>query len=141
MVALKIDSLSVANGKSDADWAEMVTAWEARLQGWNAEAQQRLDVDRASRSHAVCVPARRGVANLPVRELLDRVTAITSAAGASDDIEARALLSGAGEPRSHLPARLTCSTEHILLTAKLAYTDILFDGANSSRSIPRSRST
>lgn len=32
-------------------------------------------------------------------------------------------------------------TEHILLTAKLAYTDILFDGANSSRSIPRSRRT
>ena len=48
-VALKIDSLSVAKGNLDADWAEPVTAREARLQGWNAEAQQRLDVDRASR--------------------------------------------------------------------------------------------
>ena len=39
-----------------------------------------------------------GVANLPVRGLLDRVTAINSAARAPDEIEARALLPGAGEP-------------------------------------------
>jgi len=41
-LSLHTDSISVANSKADRAWSQMVEAWEARLAGDTADADQRF---------------------------------------------------------------------------------------------------
>ncbi len=95
-LSLHTDSLSVANSKADVAWSHLVEAWEARLAGDNADAEQRIDAAKelaAIRGFRYLDAAK--VAAGPLRELVGRVQSIPERVGIPDRIEAAAVLGGA----------------------------------------------
>ncbi|WP_323042882.1 DUF6538 domain-containing protein [Gemmobacter sp.] len=96
LLSLHTDSESAAKAKADVVWREMIEAWEAKMDGANAEAEDRL-------AHAKELAAKRGyryltarqVAALPLEELLKRIEAVPMRNGKVDIQEAEALLGGA----------------------------------------------
>lgn len=95
-LSLHTDSPSIAETKAAGAWAQMIEAWEARLAGDTADADQRLEAAKE-------LAAIRGfryldagkVADLPKEEFLRRYEAIPLNDGAPDRIEAAAILGGA----------------------------------------------
>jgi len=101
LLSLHTDSESTAKSKADAVWRELIEAWEAKLDGATAEAEDRL-------KHARNLAAKRGfrylpvaqVAALPIEELLRRVEAVPNTRkGGPDMQEAEALLGTARPPQ------------------------------------------
>ena len=95
-VSLHTDSPTVARQKADGVWAQMIEAWEARLAGDSADADKRLT---AAKSLAAIrgfryLPAD-AVAKFPIEDVLTRIEAVPVKDGASDRIEATALLGAA----------------------------------------------
>lgn len=98
-MSLHTDSESVAMQRAPAIWAELIEAWEAKLAGATAEADQRLAAAKE-------LADRRGyrylhapeVAKLPLEELLSRVEAVTTPRGRIDPQQAEALLGGVAKP-------------------------------------------
>ncbi|SIT26357.1 Site-specific recombinase XerD, partial [Gemmobacter megaterium] len=99
LISLHTDSESVAKTKADQVWQELIEAWEAKMAGAGAEAEDRLP-------HAKELAARRGyrylsarqVASLPVDDILKRVEVVPTRRGKVDQQEAEALLGGARPP-------------------------------------------
>jgi len=95
-LSLHTDSRSVADTKATGAWAQMVEAWESRLAGDSADADQRLAAVRE-------LAAVRGfryldagkVAALPMRDILERIDAVPVQHGIPDRIEAAAVPGGA----------------------------------------------
>ncbi|TQM92439.1 DUF6538 domain-containing protein [Roseinatronobacter monicus] len=98
-ISLHTDSLTLAQTKAPAAWAEMNEAWEARLAGDTDDAEKRFEAARelAQARGFRYLPANR-VAALPTRVILDRVEAVGTAAGEPDKLDAAAILGGAQEP-------------------------------------------
>ncbi|WP_407473635.1 tyrosine-type recombinase/integrase [Sulfitobacter sp. PM12] len=97
-LSLHTDSASVARSKADRAWAQMVEAWEARLAGDTAAADQRLAAARdlaAARGYRYLDAG--AVAKLPVNDVLSRIEAVPLLNGAPDKLEASAILGGAPE--------------------------------------------
>ena len=98
-LSLHTDSVSVARSKADRAWAQMIEAWEARLQGGTADADRRL---AAARDLAAARGFRYldagGVAKLPTSEILNRIEAVPLRNGSPDKLEAAAILGGVREP-------------------------------------------
>lgn len=98
-VSLHTDSPSIAKAKEAAAWEQMVEAWEAKLAGDSADAEQRFNAAKE-------LAAARGfrymraeqVAKLPLEDLRDRMAKIPIKDDQPDMIEAAALLGGAKEP-------------------------------------------
>lgn len=92
-VSLATDSLEVARRKAPEVWAQMIEAWEAKLDGHNADGETRM---RAARNLA----QRRGyryldapdVARLPLEEVLKRIESAVDRRGRLDMKEADAAL-------------------------------------------------
>lgn len=76
-ISLHTDSEAVARSKADATWRQLVEAWEARLAGDVGEATERYaaaqDLARARGFHYL---DKARVAQLPVRDLVERVEAV-----------------------------------------------------------------
>lgn len=102
-ISLHTDSELVAQQKAPAVWAHMLDAWEAKLAGAGAAANQQL-------AAAKNLAAARGfrfltapeVAKLPTEELLQRIEAMVKPSGRIDLQEAQALLGGAPTPKLHV---------------------------------------
>jgi len=102
-ISLHTDSELVAQQKAPAVWAHMLDAWEAKLAGAGAAANQQL-------AAAKNLAAARGfrfltapeVAKLPTEELLQRIEAVVKPSGRIDAQEAQALLGGAPTPKLHV---------------------------------------
>ena len=95
-LSLHTDSLSVANSKADRAWSQMIEAWEARLAGDTADADQRFAAAKelaAVRGFRYLDAAK--VAEQPIQEILVRVKAVPLRDGVPDRIEAAAVLGGA----------------------------------------------
>ena len=99
-MSLHTDSESVAQIKATKIWADMIEAWEAKLDGDDADAFQRMESARN-------LAAKRGfrfltvdkVAKLPIEELGARIEATIKPSGKVDRLEAEAVLGGAKPPR------------------------------------------
>ena len=95
-LSLHTDSPSVARAKADGAWAQLVEAWEARLAGDTADADQRLKaVKELAAVRGFRYLDARKVADLPGEEFLRRVEAVPLRDGVPDPMEAAALLGGA----------------------------------------------
>lgn len=95
-LSLHTDSKSVAEAKAIVAWAQMIEAWEARLAGDQGDAVRRFDAATelaAVRGFRYLAAAK--VSELPLDELLKRVSAVPSVSGIPDRIEAAAILGGA----------------------------------------------
>lgn len=92
-VCLFTDSLDVARRKAPEVWARMVDAWEAKLDGKDAEGDARLEAARnlAHRRGYRYLDAEQ-VAHLPLPQLLERILAVQDSRGRIDMQEANALL-------------------------------------------------
>jgi integrase len=98
-LSLHTDSKEIATIKAKKIWADMIEAWEAKLDGDDADAFQRMEAARN-------LAAKRGfrfltaekVAKLPMPELLERIEATVTPKGRVDRLEAEALLGGARPP-------------------------------------------
>jgi len=98
-VSLHTDSLSVAQQKADAAWQHIVEGWEARLAGDTSDAERRFEAAKnlaAVRGYRY-LPVDR-VAELPRKELVQRMEAVIGKDGEPDMREAAALLGGVGQP-------------------------------------------
>ncbi|SIQ39189.1 Site-specific recombinase XerD [Paracoccus thiocyanatus] len=92
-ISLATDSFDVARRKAPEVWAQMIEAWEAKLDGHDTEGEARM---KAARNLA----QRRGyryldapeVARLPLEEILKRVESIVDKRGRLDMKEAEAAL-------------------------------------------------
>ncbi|MBB1493023.1 tyrosine-type recombinase/integrase [Paracoccus sp. MC1854] len=98
-VALHTDSMTQATRKADAVWSEMIEAWEAKLAGDTADAEQRFKAarDLAAARGFRFLPVNK-VAQVPLDELRDRMAAVPLRSDEPDMIEAAAVLGGAREP-------------------------------------------
>ncbi len=101
-ISLHTDSPSVARTKEAATWEQMIAAWEAKLAGDTADAEQQF---RAARDLAEARGFRYmradKVAKLPVEELRERFAAVGGFKDQPDKpemIEATAILGGAQSP-------------------------------------------
>lgn len=98
-LSLHTDSKEIATIKAKKIWADMIEAWEAKLDGDDSDAFQRMEAARN-------LAAKRGfrfltadkVAKLPLAELLDRIEAVVTPSGKVDKLEAEAVLGGARPP-------------------------------------------
>lgn len=98
-VSLHTDSKSVAQQKADAAWQHIVEGWEARLAGDTSDAEKRFEAAKnlaAVRGYRY-LPVDR-VAELPRKELVQRMEAVIGKDGEPDMREAAALLGGVGQP-------------------------------------------
>lgn len=98
-ISLHTDSEKTAREKAAIVWAEMIDAWEAKLDGATTEGAERLAAAKrlAQRRGRTYYPAEQ-VAKLPLEELLQRVEAIMNRRGEIDLTEAEALLGGVPVP-------------------------------------------
>ena len=106
-LSLHTDSEAIAMHRAPAIWLEMIEAWEAKLSGEVAEADQRMAAAKelaAKRGYRYLQAAE--VARLPVADLLERIEAVTTPKGKIDIHEARALLGGARAPALTVTAAL-----------------------------------
>lgn len=98
-MSLHTDSKDIAEMKARKVWADMIEAWEAKMDGDDPEAFQRMEAARnlaAKRGYRFLTAEK--VAKLPIGEILDRVEAVIAPSGRVDVIEAEALLGGARPP-------------------------------------------
>lgn len=98
-VSLHTDSLSLAQQKADAAWRHIVEGWEARLAGDTSDAEKRFEAAKnlaAVRGYRYLAVDR--VAELPRKELVQRMEAVIGKDGEPDMREAAALLGGVGQP-------------------------------------------
>lgn len=98
-VSLHTDSMSLAQQKADAAWQHIVEGWEARLAGDTSDAEKRFEAAKnlaAVRGYRY-LPVDR-VAELPRKELVQRMEAVIGKDGEPDMREAAALLGGVGQP-------------------------------------------
>ncbi len=92
-VSLHTDSLRQARIRADGAWSEMVEAWEARLFGETAAADQQMEAARRiAKAHGFRYKPNEEIATGPLEELLSRVEAATGRDGRFDRIVAPALL-------------------------------------------------
>lgn len=98
-VSLHTDSRAVATTKASQVWAEMIEAWEAKLEGHENIANDRMAAARnlAQRRGYRYMPAT-AVAQLPIEALLARVESTVDGAGRFDRREADAALGLASPP-------------------------------------------
>ena len=99
-MSLHTDSESIANTKAQKIWADLLDAWEAKLDGDDADAFQRMEAARnlaAKRGYRFLTVDK--VAKLPIDELVERVEATIKPSGKVDKLEAEALLGGAKPPK------------------------------------------
>lgn len=95
-ISLHTDSETLAKTKASAAWAEMIEAWEARLAGHSADAEDRFEAARQlAQTRGFRYLSAKSVATLPTEAVLDRVEAIPTVAGVPDKLEAAAILGGA----------------------------------------------
>jgi len=98
-ISLHTDSETIARGKADRAWAQMIEAWEARLAGDTEDAETRYaaaqDLARV-RGYRYLDVGR--VVRLPGEALLGRVEAVPEPSGAPDSLEASALLGTVQDP-------------------------------------------
>lgn len=92
-VSLHTDSEAVAKVKAPQIWAQMIEAWEAKLAGASAEAEDRV----AAAKNLAQMKGYRfmhapDVAKLPLAELVDRLEQVTTAKGKIDMPMAEAVL-------------------------------------------------
>lgn len=107
-LSLHTDSEAIAKAKAPQIWQEMIEAWEAKLEGATAEAEERI-------AAAKNLAAKRGyrylsaadVARLPVTDIVDRVNRTVTAKGKIDPLEVEALLGAAEEPDLTITRALT----------------------------------
>lgn len=101
-VSLHTDSLSVAKTKEAAAWEQMVAAWEAKLAGDTADADERFAAARdLAEAKGFRFMRSDKVAQLPLEQLRDRFAAVSGFKGTPnkpDMLEAAAVLGGANEP-------------------------------------------
>lgn len=98
-ISLHTDSETRAREKAAIVWAEMLDAWEAKLDGATSEGVARLEAAKrlAARRGRTYYPAEQ-VAKLPLEELLQRIEAVVNKRGEIDIREAEALLGGVPVP-------------------------------------------
>jgi hypothetical protein len=98
-ISLHTDSEKTAKEKAAVVWAEMIDAWEAKLDGASDVAATRLAAAKrlAQRRGRTYYPVDQ-VAKLPLDELLDRIMAVVNKRGEIDVAEAEALLGGVPVP-------------------------------------------
>lgn len=98
-ISLHTDSETTARAKAAVVWAEMIEAWEAKLDGATTEGAERLKAAKrlAQRRGRTYYPADQ-VARLPLEELLQRIEAVVNRRGEIDLGEAEALLGGVPVP-------------------------------------------
>lgn len=94
-ISLHTDSEKTAKEKAAVVWAEMIDAWEAKLDGASDEAATRLAAAKrlAQRRGRTYYPVDQ-VAKLPLDDLLARIEAVVNKRGEIDLAEAEALLGG-----------------------------------------------
>lgn len=101
-VSLKTDSASTAKMKGDAVWEQLIAAWEAKLAGADGDAEQSFAAARdLAEAKGFRYLRADKVAELPLEEIRDRISAVTRANDKQNSIdlrEASALLGGAREP-------------------------------------------
>lgn len=98
-VSLKTDSETLAQQKAAAIWSEQLEFWEARLAGDDVEAERRhASAQAMARMRGVRYLHAAQVAQLPRREVLERIEAITVNNGEADKTIAAALLGAVPEP-------------------------------------------
>lgn len=92
-LCLFTDSPKIAAKKAAEVWAELVEAWECKLEGNDAEAETRLEAAMrlAQRRGYRFIPAEK-VAQLPIAEIGKRLDAAKGKTGKVDKIEAEALV-------------------------------------------------
>jgi integrase len=99
-LSLKTDSMTEARRRADGAWAEMTAAWEARIAGDAAAADEQMEAARRiAKTHGVRYRPVDEVAKLPLDELLARIEAATTRDGRLDMTRARALIGGVKPPR------------------------------------------
>lgn len=98
-ISLHTDSETVARAKAPAAWSELLEAWEARLAGQDADAEQFFEAAKqlAQARGFRYLPVGR-VAALPLGELLNRVEAVQNSGDRPSKIDAAAFLGGADVP-------------------------------------------
>ncbi len=98
-ISLHTDSEKTAKEKAVVVWAEMIDAWEAKLDGATDVAAERLAAAKrlAQRRGRAYYPVEQ-VAKLPLDELLKRIEAVVNRRGDIDLAEAEALLGGVALP-------------------------------------------
>lgn len=98
-ISLATDSEATALSKAPAVWADMIDAWEAKLEGRSDDAEKRLAAAKnlAKKRGYRYLPASE-VAKLPLDELLTRIESIVTAKGKIDIQEAEAVLGVADIP-------------------------------------------
>lgn len=95
-LSLHTVSETVAKTKAPKVWADMIEAWEAKLEGADAEAEGRMAAARElAAKRGFRFMAAKEVARLPIDELLERVEAVVTPKGKVDQVEAAAILDGA----------------------------------------------
>lgn len=94
-ISLHTDSEKTAKEKAIIVWAEMLDAWEAKLDGATSEGSARLAAAKklAGRRGRTYYPAAH-VAKLPLEERMQRIESVVTPAGKIDIGEAEALLGG-----------------------------------------------
>ncbi|WP_371328429.1 hypothetical protein [Paracoccus sp. SM22M-07] len=101
-VSLKTDSASTAKMKGDAVWEQLIAAWETKLAGADGDAEQSFAAARdLAEAKGFRYLRADKVAELPLEEIRDRLSAVTRANDKQNSIdlrEASALLGGAREP-------------------------------------------
>jgi hypothetical protein len=98
-ISLHTDSEKTAREKAAVVWAEMIDAWEAKLDGATDEGAKRLAAAKrlAQRRGRTYYPVDQ-VAKLPLDEFLARIEAVVNKRGEIDLAEAEALLGGVPVP-------------------------------------------
>ena len=98
-VSLNTDSLALAEQKAAAIWNEQVDVWEARLAGDDVEASRRhASLQAIAQTRGFPYLHAADVADLPRRELLQRIEAIPVHESTPDKTIAAAVLGSVAAP-------------------------------------------
>lgn len=99
--SLNTDSEAEARAKEEVVWKEMVSAWEAELEGNTAIAEKRFEAAKnlADRFGHRWLPVDQ-VAELPLEELLERIEASAPSGGQATRARGEALLGGVDKPEA-----------------------------------------
>lgn len=105
--SLHTDSKTIAIEKAKAIWSQLIEAWEAKLAGDTTDADMRL----AAAKNLAAIRGFRylhanAVAELPIRELVDRIDVVPVHRGEPDLVEAAAILGGTIAPKITVSAAL-----------------------------------
>jgi integrase len=98
-INLKTDSEIQARQKADEVWETTLTGWQAKKDGNTEDAEKAFAAaQRLAKARGYRWITAAETAELPTRDLLDRVAAVRKTNGEPDAKEAAALLGGAKEP-------------------------------------------